>query len=430
MNGWVRRGIAACLCVCTAVAGFSGARAEKRREAVQDTPELASAGQGRVAAAAGGTGAVAGNSREIERGVQWLIAHQLRDGGWGQGDESLDMGTNAEMAALRDRSNVADTSMALLALARAGHTPSRGAHRDAALRGVHYVLREIEASDEKSLAVTSVTGTRVQAKIGSHVDTFASLLLLSELKAAMPDAESNARADRALAKVLRKVERNQTADGAWSNQGWAPALTQSLASKGLNRAAQRGAAVSDETLERAERKAQGDYRKGGAGDAAAGVELYAGAANLGAMRDSVRTRETKKDKWAAEAKAEPASPKAVAARRALEQTALVEREADDAQRSLVARLADPSFVRGFGSNGGEEFLSYMLVSESLLAKGGKDWEQWNAAITQLVQNVQNGDGSWTGHHCITGRTFCTAAALLVLMSDRAPAPTASRLQHG
>jgi hypothetical protein len=36
--------------------------------------------------------------------------------------------------------------------------------------------------------------------------------------------------------------------------------------------------------------------------------------------------------------------------------------------------------------------------------------------------VQNQDGSWTGHHCITGQTFCTAAALLTLMADRTPVP--------
>ena len=39
----------------------------------------------------------------------------------------------------------------------------------------------------------------------------------------------------------------------------------------------------------------------------------------------------------------------------------------------------------------------------------------------MVGKVQNEDGSWTGHHCITGRTFCTAAALLVMMGDRTPA---------
>jgi hypothetical protein len=33
-----------------------------------------------------------------------------------------------------------------------------------------------------------------------------------------------------------------------------------------------------------------------------------------------------------------------------------------------------------------------------------------------IVGVQNSDGSWTGHHCITSRTFCTAAAILVLTS--------------
>ena len=40
----------------------------------------------------------------------------------------------------------------------------------------------------------------------------------------------------------------------------------------------------------------------------------------------------------------------------------------------------------------------------------------------MVTKAQNKDGSWAGHHCITGRTFCTATALLTLMADRAPIP--------
>ncbi|HTM22978.1 MAG TPA: hypothetical protein VL172_20790, partial [Kofleriaceae bacterium] len=102
--------------------------------------------------------------------------------------------------------------------------------------------------------------------------------------------------------------------------------------------------------------------------------------------------------------------------------------ADSAEKALLARLDDPAFIRGFGNNGGEEFLSYMLVSEALAAKGEADWKKWDASITKLVDGVQNQDGSWTGHHCITGRTFCTAAALLVLMADRAPVPIAAQLK--
>jgi hypothetical protein len=430
MKDWLSKGLVIGLCVAMVGSDVSGAVAAEGGAKPTPKPKPMNAAGSTAPTAAGGSGVlvVAGNPREVARGVQWLVAHQLRDGGWGQGDESATMGN--DMSAQRDSANVADSSMALLALARAGHTPGRGEHRAAALRGVDYVLRQIEAADADSLSVTSVQGTRVQAKIGTYVDTFASLLLLTELKDAMPDAAGNARVERALAKVLRKVERNQSEDGAFGNRGWAPALTQALASKGMNRAAQGGAAVSERALERAERKAQDDYLSGDAAAEAAGVELYAGAANLGAMRDALRTRKDKKERWTKQAEAAPASPEAATARRALEQTAVAERAADAAQRDLVGRLADPDFVRGFGSNGGEEFLSYMLVSEGLLEKGGKDFERWHSAITKLVQNVQNADGSWTGHHCITGRTFCTATALLVLLGDRAPGPTASRLRRG
>ena len=41
---------------------------------------------------------------------------------------------------------------------------------------------------------------------------------------------------------------------------------------------------------------------------------------------------------------------------------------------------------------------------------------------ERLNRLQNGDGSWSGRHCIEGRTFCTGAALLTLMADRTPVP--------
>jgi hypothetical protein len=93
-------------------------------------------------------------------------------------------------------------------------------------------------------------------------------------------------------------------------------------------------------------------------------------------------------------------------------------------RDQYEQLKSAGFVRGFGSNGGEEFLSYLHISESLLSKGGKEWEDWDRKMTENLERVQNADGSWAGNHCITGRTFCTATALLVLLGDRAPRPDA------
>ncbi len=370
-------------------------------------------------------------SNNVQMGVQWLLAHQLPNGGWGQGDEAPQMRGN--QAAQRATANVADTAMSLMALMRAGSTPSEGPHAAAISRGLGFILSEIEASDDKSLYVTSVRGTRVQGKIGTYVDTFTSLIVLTEAKGKMADAKQNARLQAALAKVVDKIESNQREDGTWGNQGWAPVLTQSMAAKGLNRAAQSGEVVADDTLRRVEKQAQEQFdpeARRFAGEGSAGIGLYAGAANSASLRDSMNTRKAQEPalrKRRAEAKTER---ERAAVDQQIADNKSAEDVAKDAERALLERLDEPSFIQGFGNNGGEEFLSYMLVSEALVAEGGHDWEQWDQKITALMNRVQNGDGSWTGHHCITGRTFCTAAALLVLMADRTPVPVASQIQAG
>jgi hypothetical protein len=43
---------------------------------------------------------------------------------------------------------------------------------------------------------------------------------------------------------------------------------------------------------------------------------------------------------------------------------------------------------------------------------------WNHKMKGRLAKLQNPDGSWSGHHCITGRTACTAAAVLTILSER------------
>ena len=65
---------------------------------------------------------------------------------------------------------------------------------------------------------------------------------------------------------------------------------------------------------------------------------------------------------------------------------------------------------------------YIFVHRFL---GTGDEAKLQRALTEMLR-FQNDDGSWTGHHCITGRTFCTSSALLVLMADRTPVPVKER----
>ena len=87
-------------------------------------------------------------------------------------------------------------------------------------------------------------------------------------------------------------------------------------------------------------------------------------------------------------------------------------------REVKAKLADASYVRGFGSMGGEEFFSYLNISDSLKRTGGPEWEKWNGNMKTQLVSMQNNDGTWAGHHCITGRVAVTSAAILTLVADR------------
>ena len=128
------------------------------------------------------------------------------------------------------------------------------------------------------------------------------------------------------------------------------------------------------------------------------------------------------------ADASPAAPAEAAgvplyqSAQALEQ--LSRTAADRAQNAkqisaIQGQLANAAFVGGFGSMGGEEFFSYLNISDSMKRVGGDAWSKWHADITQKIVGLQNSDGTWAGHHCITGRVAMTSAAILNLTVDRA-----------
>ena len=369
-------------------------------------------------------------SEHVVRGTKWLVEHQLKRGSWGQGEESAHMGGGSQM---KDVPSVADTCMAALALIRAGNTPVQGEYAKNVLHAVEFVCGEIEESDKDSLYVTPTRGTRVQSKLGPYIDTFVAAVLLPEVKDQMPDEAGKKRVAAALDKLLAKIQKNQRADGTWGGQGWATTIQQGLAVKGLNRAAQSGAQVDEKIRACAESQARQSFdKRSGKFDesGSAGVQLYAAGANLGSVAESVKTNKQRKvqlDQTLASSTSKPAEK--AEARATLHRYESAEKDLQDAQTAVIARLDDKQFIAGFGSNGGEEFLSYMNIGESLVVKDGDVWKSWDKSISQNLNRVQNSDGSWSGDHCITGRTFCTSAALLVLMVDRSPQPISEKMKR-
>ena len=161
----------------------------------------------------------------------------------------------------------------------------------------------------------------------------------------------------------------------------------------------------------------------GMGGGDAGVRLYSfgqGAGNTQDVVNGLRVDGKKAEQILKDAKA-PKEAKAKA-QKTLDNLKLAEKENATVQNQLAATVRDERFVAGFGSNGGEEFLSFLNISEALVVKGGKDWKDWDTKMTTGLEKAQDGNGSWAGQHCITGKTFCTSAALLVMMADRTPFP--------
>ena len=58
-------------------------------------------------------------------------------------------------------------------------------------------------------------------------------------------------------------------------------------------------------------------------------------------------------------------------------------EANAAIDAQHVQINDERILRGFGNNGGEEFLSYLQTSEALVIVGGKKWQDWNAKMHKI-----------------------------------------------
>jgi hypothetical protein len=343
----------------------------------------------------------------VAKGLKWLISVQGKDGGWGQdGGETSYVRQGERLES--NGNDVANTAVVSEALLHTGNSAIRGPYREPLQRAVDFILKHVEQSPDEGLAITNQTGTQIQRKLGPYIDTFLTSKLLAELDGTMPDARSNARVRQDLQKCVAKIERAQLKDGSWNlSGGWAPILGTSMASQSLQIAHSKGAVDARAAMDRVDTytvqsaAAPPPAARPGAGTvmastamtvevtaASAGVPLYKRAQELEQLSRTERDRRKNAPKIA----------------------------------EITHQLADTKFVTGFGSIGGEEFFSYLNISESLHRTGGPEWKKWDAGMTAKLLKLQNEDGTWAGHHCITGRVAVTSAAILLLTADREPAP--------
>ena len=358
----------------------------------------------------------------VTSGLGWLLKAQQSNGGWGAGSHRKKHALDPHAVP----ADPASTALVAMALLRTSEHPLDGKYAQQLKRAVNYLLQAAEKSPDKAVNITTLTNTQPQTKLGQNIDVILTAQLFSNLlhRIGKNQPELKTRVEAALQKCVQKIQKGQDADGGWKEGGWAPVLQSALANNALESAQGMGAKVDDKVLERSR-----DYQKGNydvktnsvVTGKAAGVLLYSVS---GSARASANEARMAKQKMEEAKKAGKLDSEATVTEDNLVIAGYTRAEAQkfntayEVQVAAAAKAQSSDVETGFGSNGGEEFLSYLMTGESLIIGSDNEWKKWYDKMSGRLVQIQNKDGSWNGHHCITSPVVCTATCLLILSIDK------------
>ena len=352
----------------------------------------------------------------LKKGLSWLGTAQAPDGGWGAGSHAA-QNVRDPHAVTSDPGTSALVAMSLL---RTENTLTKGEYSKNLKLVTEFLLKAVENTPKDQPYITLLTGTQPQVKLGRNIDVIlTSQYFTNLLRYEIEDAELKKRIERALDICISRIQQTQDSDGSWKDGGWAPVLQSALANNALENAQDVGRTVDEDVLIRGYRYQNQNFNmetKSAVTEKAAGVMLYGlSSTTRASAKESRKARDlVKKAKEEGKIQdAEVTEQNLVAAGATL----------SDAKQMVTAysinEAAQSQAVRddvmvGFGNNGGEEFMSFLMTGESMMMQGGDSWKNWYQKMSTTLMNIQNGDGSWNGHHCITSPVFCTATCLLIL----------------
>jgi hypothetical protein len=318
-------------------------------------------------------------------------------------------------------SDPATTAMVTMALLRSGSTLPHGPYREQLQKGLDYLLNAVETSAPESSNITTLTGTQIEIKLGANIDVvLASQFLSNILTEIKDDVALQARVKKAQAICVSKIQKAQSGNGSMEGSGWAGVLQSSFATNALEAAEAQGIDVDKKALDKAREFQKSNYNAK-TGDVntemGAGVVLYAVTGSARASAKEARKVEADLQKAKDEGKLAQQAP--VTAENLIDigynhDDAMKYTTSYEVYQSAKVQAQRDDVMDGFGNNGGEEFLSYLQTGESMIINKDTTWQTWYDNISGRMLKIQNEDGSWNGHHCITSPVFCTATSLLIL----------------
>jgi Squalene-hopene cyclase C-terminal domain len=355
-----------------------------------------------------------------QKSIEWIVSVQAENGAWGAGSHARQDIHDARAVS----TDPATTAFASMALLRSGNTLNEGRYKDNLKKALNYLIETVENSTEESLKITEMEGTQPQIKLGQNIDaTLTVQFFLRVLPYVKNDPTFEKRISSALDKCLRKIQKAQSADGSLQGGSWAPVLQSAMATSALEQAYNQGYKVDEDKLSKARDYQKQNMDKTGnvKAERGAGVELYSVASSQRATAQEAKRAKNLIERAKATGKLEQNAP--ISKENLIKSQSLSEKDAEQLMDAYnqneitISKMNDDRVLSGFGNNGGEEFLSFMMTSESLVITGGDAWNNWKNKMFGMLEKIQNQDGSWNGHHCITSPVFCTAAVILALTAE-------------
>ncbi len=296
-------------------------------------------------------------------GIVWLLKAQNEDGSWGED--------------VRREAEVACTAISGLALLSSGDTGRDGPHRAAVTKAARWVAKRALASGRQMRGAPS----SIETYLGEHIGDYLACAFLAEALGMVPEAAKDEATGQALRRLVRRIQGWQQEDGSW-NDGVEPLTTTAIAYVALRAAHNAGVTVKDTSLERVVHYVESRIDT----DRKVVVDPLHG--------DRPRFTGT------------------AGALRVLFGLGKIKTPEGRVASGILAKLP---FGRDYGDEvSGEDFFGGVLAAHAMIHEEGEAWENAFAKIQKVLTSCQNADGSWTGHHCISARTFCTAAAVMTL----------------